>query len=313
MKDNFDLLFKRVEDTITKSDLQKIKQQLNSIKGNTIIVGVGGSSVVSEFASKVLKTGGITLCKSSRDLNHESLEMFDNILITSYSGKGYVVENALNKNKKVYLLTNGDIVYDNVEVIKYETSIEKEESFIALAATLMPISILYYYDAPNRPPAFIYNIRQMFNKIKYDIECGNFNIKWNNVYEIMGGNEYSTAMKYLETTMIESGIGIPIIHDKYDYCHGRSTISYKNNNVLIYFDSDTELDKFLLKHLKQYYTEIIKIENKYNYSYNIDNDYYALIKSMYLTKMLAENKEQDLSKVDHSPLVYKLYNYRGEM
>ena len=42
-------------------------------------------------------------------------------------------------------------------------------------------------------------------------------------------------------------------------------------------------------------------------------DYYATIKSMYLTKKLAENKQIDLSKIEYSPLVKKLYYFKGEM
>ena len=309
MKENFELLLPRVIDTLEKSDLIKIKNQLNSIKGNTIIIGAGGSSVVANFASKVLDTEGINICKSARDINYENTDLFDNILVVSYSGKGYAIDNSITKKKKVYLLTNGDKTYNDVEVVKYDSSIKQEYSFISLASTLMPMSILYYYNNPIKYQEFISNIKTMFDKVLEDIN--NLNIKGNNVYEIMGGTDYSSATKYLETTMVESGIALPIIHDKYDYCHGRSTTSYQNNNGLIYFDSERELDKLMLKELKQYYTEIIKIE-KYNKE-NITNDYYATIVSMYLTNLLAINKEKDLSKVDHSPLVYKLYNYRGEM
>lgn len=309
MKENFELLLPRVIDTLEKSDLIKIKNQLNSIKGNTIIIGAGGSSVVANFASKVLDTEGINICKSARDINYENTDLFDNILVVSYSGKGYAIDNSITKKKKVYLLTNGDKTYNDVEVVKYDSSIKQEYSFISLASTLMPMSILYYYNNPIKYQEFISNIKTMFDKVLEDIN--NLNIKGNNVYEIMGGTDYSSATKYLETTMVESGIALPIIHDKYDYCHGRSTTSYQNNNGLIYFDSERELDKLMLKELKQYYTEIIKIE-KYNKE-NITNDYYATIVSMYLTNLLAINKNQDLSKVNHSPLVYKLYNYRGEV
>ena len=307
MKENFELLLPRVIDTLKVSDLKRIKNELNSIKGNTIIIGAGGSSVVADFASKVINRDFLNICMSSRDLNYSNIDLFDNILVISYSGRGYVVESAINKNKKVYLLTNSDNKYNNVNVIKYESKIKRENSFISLASTLMPISILLnYYNQID-----IKEIEKIFNKVSTDIISGKTSINKNNIYEIMGGKEYSSSMKYLETTMVESGIAIPIIHDKYDYCHGRSTISYINNNGLIYFDNNKELDKLMLKELKKYYEEIIIIE-KYNKS-NLINDYYGIIKSMYLTKLLATNKNKNLSKVDHSPLVYKLYNYRGEM
>lgn len=67
MEQNFNLLLERVLDTLNKSDLLAIKQQLESIKGNTILVGAGGSSVVSTFASKVLNIPNV---RSARDLNY---------------------------------------------------------------------------------------------------------------------------------------------------------------------------------------------------------------------------------------------------
>ena len=51
--------------------------------------------------------------------------------------------------------------------------------------------------------------------------------------------------------MAESGIGIPLLHEKYDYCHGRSVTSSTNKeeHTLIYLiNQETELDKFLLEH-----------------------------------------------------------------
>lgn len=304
MEQNFDLLLERVIDTLTKSDLLSIKQQLENINGNSILVGAGGSSVVSIFASKVL---GMENVKSSRDLNYMNLDNIDNIIVFSYSGKGYVLENLFNKNKKIYLFTNGNTKYNNVENITYNSSIKSEYSFISLASTLMPMSILYQYYSGLNLIDFENTLINMFEKA-----CKN-NICDNKVYEILTGYDSNSAAKFLETTMVESGIAIPIIHDKYDYCHGRTTISYKSNNGLILFNSDKELDNLLFDELKDYYSEIVKIDRYYHKDCIIDNDFYATICSMYITKKLAENKQMDLSKVDYSPMVKKLYKYRGEM
>jgi len=316
MEENFNLLFDRVIDSLNKTDLLYIKNQLDNIKGNTIIVGVGGSSVVSNFFKKVLVPNGIVECKGSRDLNYEDISLYDNIVVVSYSGTGYVIENVLEKGKKVYLLTNGDVSYDDVEIIKYDSSIKKEHSFISLASTLVPMTILLHYYNPVRIGSLIDEIYDMKTKILLDIENGNLSIKNNKVYEIIGGCEYSSAISYLESTLVESGIALPIVHEKFSYCHGRSTTCYKNNNGLIYFDSNTELDKIMLENLKNYYTEIIKIEKYYNSSIvntGVFNDYYATLKSMFLTRLLALNKEVDLSRVDYNPIVKKLYYFKGEM
>ena len=55
MHDNFKLLEKRVLDSLEKTDLERIKYYLERIKTPTITTGVGGSSVVSNYAAKVLE------------------------------------------------------------------------------------------------------------------------------------------------------------------------------------------------------------------------------------------------------------------
>lgn len=304
MEENFKLLFDRIIDTLETTDLIKIKNQLENIKGNTVFVGSGGSKVVATFASKILNGSNV---KSSRDLNYMGLNNIDNIMIFSYSGIGYTIENLLKNNKKIYLFTNGNKEYENVENIKYNSSLKSEHSFISLASTLMPMTILYNYYKNLEINRFKLILKDMFEKSK------NINIKSNNIYEILTGYDTLTASTYLESTMVESGIAVPIIHDKYDYCHGRTTTSYKSHNGLIYYENTKELDKLLLENLSKYYTEIIKIEKYYSDDFVIDNDYYATIKSMYLTKKLAENKQIDLSKIEYSPLVKKLYYFKGEM
>lgn len=304
MEENFKLLFDRIIDTLETTDLIKIKKQLENIKGNTIFVGSGGSKVVATFASKVLNGSNV---KSSRDLNYMDLNNIDNIMIFSYSGIGYTIENLLKNNKKIYLFTNGNKEYENVENIKYNSSLKREHSFISLASTLMPMTILYNYYKNLEINCFKLILKDMFEKSK------NINIKSNNVYEILTGYDTLTASTYLESTMVESGIAVPIVHDKYDYCHGRTTTSYKLHSGLIYYENTKELDKLLLDNLSKYYIELVKIEKYYNDDFVIDNDYYATIKSMYLTKKLAENKQIDLSKIEYSPLVKKLYYFKGEM
>ena len=304
MEENFKLLFDRIIDTLEKTDLIKIKNQLENIKGNTVFIGSGGSKVVATFASKILNGSNV---KSSRDLNYMGLNNIDNIMIFSYSGIGYTIENLLKNNKKIYLFTNGNREYENVENIKYNSSLKSEHSFISLASTLMPMTILYNYYKNLEINHLKLILNDMFEKAK------NINIESNNVYEILTGYDTLTASTYLESTMVESGIAVPIIHDKYDYCHGRTTTSYKSHNGLIYYENTKELDKLLLDNLSKYYTEIVKIEKYYSDDFVIDNDYYATIKSMYLTKKLAENKQIDLSKIEYSPLVKKLYYFKGEM
>jgi len=303
MQVNFNYLKERVIDSLEHTDLEYIRYQLSTIKEPTIFSGVGGSSVVSEFGSKVInKTNGvISLNSEPRDFIYRNNNPFKNVIACSYSGNNYGVELSFLNNLKKYLLSNNSFEDDKVTYLKYETTIDKEKSFISLGATLIPVSILldYYLNGKNND-MLNSNVETTFN---FDME--------DDIYEIFSGYDTSTASKYLESTMVESGIGIPIVHDKYSYCHGRSTFKINYNGVAIYYNRNTEFDKMMLEELKKYYKTIIIIDSKFEDE--ILDDYQMLIQSMYLSKYIAERKSKDLSKVEYSPIVKKLYKYNGKI
>ena len=149
-------------------------------------------------------------------------------------------------------------------------------------------------------------------------------------YEIFTGFDTSTTSKYLESTLVEAGIGIPIVHDKYSFCHGRSTTSINHNNTAIYLNRNTEFDKLLLEELKNIIPNFIDnflsgildselLDETGNvlidsiYDDQILDDYQMLIQAMYLTKYIASSKQKDLSKIEYSPVVKKLYKYNGNI
>jgi len=303
MKDNFELLEERVIDALNHTDLEKIRSELKKIQTPTLVTGVGGSNVVSEFTSKVLREKNKIIATNNepRDLIYDNLYGFENVISCSYGGGNYGVELAFRNNLKKYLLSNNR--YDNDEIIylKFETTIPREKSFIALSTTLIPISIMMNYFLDGEKEKILKEIKE--KKFDFDVDCDG--------YEIFSGIDTSTTATYLESTFAESGIGIPIVHDKYGYCHGRSTLSINYNNIAIYLNKNTQLDKLMLEELKKYYKEVIVIESKENNP--ILDDYQMLIQSMYLTKYIAEKKQKDLSGVDYSPLVKKLYKYKGEL
>ena len=303
MQENFDLLKGRVIDVLDKTDLEYIKYELSKINEPTAVSGVGGSNVVSEFASKVLREKNkiISINVEPRDFNYDYFYGFKNVLSCSYGGNNYGVTMSFNNNLKKYLLASNKYEDENITYLKYDTSIPREKSFISLGATLIPISILLNYYLNGNNDFILDNIKETVFDIDNRI----------NIYEIFTGNDTSTASKYLESTFLEAGLGIPIVHDKYDYCHGRSTISTNYKNNVIYFNRDTEFDKMMLEELKKYYNQIIVIDSISNDL--VIDDYQMLIKSMYLTKYLAEIQNIDLSIVKYSPMVKKLYKYNGQI
>ena len=119
-----------------------------------------------------------------------------------------------------------------------------------------------------------------------------FSFEPSHVYEIFSGYDTRTAAKYLESTLVESGIGIPIVHDKYSYCHGRSTLSTVQQSNAIYFNRGTEFDKMMVEELKQYYQDVIVIESKSRDQ--VIDDFQMLVQAMYLTKYLAEKQSKEL-------------------
>ena len=299
----FELLKDRVIDSLEHTDLEFIRYELSKLDSPTLFSGVGGSSVVSEFASKVInaKNRIVTVNSEPRDFIYRNNNAFRNVIACSYSGNNYGVEISFLKDLKKYLLSNNSFEANDVTYLKYSTSITKEKSFISLGATLIPVSIMldYYLDG---------NDKEMIGLIKE--KKVNFNID-SDIYEIFSGYDTSTSSKYLESTMVEAGIGIPIVHDKYAYCHGRSTFGVNYNVVVIYYNRNTEFDNMMIEELKKYYKTIVTINSKFNNQ--ILDDYQMLIQSMYLTKYIAEKKNEDLSKVNYSPIVKKLYKYSGEI
>ena len=303
MKDNFDLLEARVIDALDKTDLERIKYHLEKIKKPTITTGVGGSSVVSTYASKVLsnKNGIIAQHQEPRDMLYKNLKGYDNVIACSYGGKNYGVKTSFDNDLNKYLLSSNPSELEEITNLTYDTTINKENSFISLGATLIPMSIMLAYYNDND----IEIIKEILTTAK------EYNIDFSTIYEILTGYDTNTASTYLESTLTESGIAIPVVHDKYSYCHGRSTLSYSNDSSLIHLDTKQELDELYKEELPAYYKEIITLDRKYDD--DIINDFYLTYQAMLLSKAIAENKERDLSRVNYSPVVKKLYYYKGKM
>ena len=303
MNTNFELLGNRVIDSLNNTDIDTNNKILKSIDKPTIVSGVGGSSVVSEFVSKVLsdKNNIITENREPRDCKYKRLTGYSNIIACSYSGNNLGVDLSFDNELKHYLLSNNS--REDCTNITYKTTIDKEKSFISLAATLIPISNILTYYLDGDKDRVIDIINNYYSKFNFNTDC--------NAYEIFTGSDTSTVSKYLESTLVESGIGIPIVHDKYSFCHGRSTIGLEYNNNCIFINTNTKLDKLLLDNIKDHYNEIIIIDSDYKDKYEREFD--MLIKSMYLTKYIAEAKNKDLTNVEYADFNKNLYKYNGEV
>lgn len=297
MKVNFEYLKGRIVDAFDNTDTEYINYELSKLDKPTLVSGVGGSSVVSDFGTKVLSTKNSIITRNTepRDMIYMNSSVYSNIVACSYGGSNYGVELSFNNELKKYLLSRNR--NDGVVNLQYNTTIDNERSFISLGATLIPVSILINYYM-NGDMSFLDDIEE--RAFSFDTEC--------EVYEIFSGYDTSATSKYLESTMVESGIGVPIVHDKYSYCHGRSTMSINNNSIAIFLNRNTELDRLLLSEISGYYKNVIVIDGKYKDM--VLDDYQMLVQAMYLTKFIAESKSKDLSKVEYNPLCKTLYKCR---
>ena len=220
MKVNFEYLKGRVVDALNNTDTKYINYELSKLYKPTLVNGVGGSSVVSDFGAKVLSVKNSIVVRNTepRDMIYMDKSGYSNVIACSYSGNNFGVDLSFDNNLKKYLLSRN--TNEEAVNLQYKTTIDNERSFISLGATLIPISVLINYYL-NGDESFLDDIEECV--FSFDTEC--------DVYEIFSGYDTSTTSKYLESTMVESGIGIPIVQDKYSYCHGRSNLLFQYPNA----------------------------------------------------------------------------------
>lgn len=283
-----------------------IIETLQGIKGNTLSVGSGGSRVVAEYASLILSKKNQLLAKAidPRDLEYLDLNLYDNIFISSYSGSNFGVRNSLKNELNKYVLTNREEPISDEKIIHYD--MEHEHSFISINATLVPMAILLKYYLEEY---FDEVIKEVFNNIDKEL----FMELTQEYVNIFSGVDTLASESFIESTLTESGISVPLIHEKYSYCHGRTTINKdKQANTIYLGNRDTDLDRALIDAIKLQCSNICILDSKY--SDNIVNDFYLTLQSLYLLRNIALSKDIDLSKIAYDQeVVKKLYYFKGSM
>ena len=314
---NYNVLINRSLDASNSIDISELKDKIVRLNGPSLCIGNGGSYAASMFASKVLESKNriIAIDKQPRDILYNDIKLYDNVFAVTYNNRNYGVIRALEKAKNdglsTYVLTKGN-QSDNIDtLIKYSSNLSSEYSFISIASTFMPMSVMlkYYTEFSDE------DLNQLINNIyasSKDIIIDD--IDRMPVIEIMSGDNTYVSSKLLKSSIVESGIGIPVEHEKYDYCHGPSNLSYKNkNSVLIYLlnGEKTELDSLELEYLKPYYKQIILLETKEKDK--IIGEYDLAMKGIFLCKRIAELQNTNLCKFEYSPIVKKVYRFNKGM
>ena len=313
---NFDMMMPRLIDSINHLDVKHANSILRSIDANCICTGTGGSNTVSEFASIILEhcNGIIAVNKEPRDIfSMSSIRRYSYSLGITYGNNNYGINEAIKRfgyfNITPRLITNNS---NSSKDICYKGNLPNEHSFISLASTIIPMSILLNYFLNSDKNELLELVGKLYlnaSKIEHDF---NFNEEIP-LFEIMTGDNTYVASKILESTIVEAGLGTPVNHEKYSYHHGRSTLAHlhKNSNLIYLINMETNIDNELLTELKDKYRNIIILESKEN-DYII-GEFYLALKSLFLCKSIAEQQKKDLSVVEYSPVVKKLYRYKGGM
>lgn len=296
---NLNKIYSRVNEALEDSDLNNIFSKLKDIKEATIVTGVGGSSVVACFLAKVLnkKNHIIATFKYPRDLKLMDLSGYKNVIAVSYSGRNIGVQASFDNNLNKYLLSGNK--FENINDLQYVVK-DEEYSFVSMAGTFIPLSIiLMYYQNDINLIKDILTIRKEF---KVDESL---------VYEILTSEKSITASMILESSLVEGGLVSPIIHEKYNYCHGRVMFNHYYHNSLIYFEDNSDLDKLFKDNLFKEFKNVIVIDKKYDDS--VINDYYQTFISLLLCIEISKQQNKDLSMKNVPDVSEILYRYNGKM
>ena len=295
MQDILIHLEKDITESLEQTNLNEIFEKLNQIKSPIICSGVGGSMPCAVFASKIFQE------KNYISYTLELLEILQNpnqklpILLFSHSGKNYGIKKVIKNKENTYLMTTRKSKIDKEITLKYQEN-KKEKSFISIKSTLISMSILLMYT--KRELKFPKQIR--------------YNIPEFQTIEILKDANTKTAATYLESTFIEANIAPVIVHDKYSFCHGRTTSTYYQDNLIIYLISKkTTLDENLLNALQKYQKKIIILD--VNEQDPVLADFELTIQGLTLLIQIAEQKKIDLCNINYAPFASELYhNQLGE-
>lgn len=285
-------------------EVEEILKYLKKIDKITLCVGSGGSRIVADFASKVfIKKNNIYASSySPQDISFfYNLDKY--VCIFSNHGKNHGVKSLVNSDDTILISSRKNKISNEV-LLSYQDV--DEHSFIAIKATIVPMSIMLHYYLGDK---FWEIITSIFSAIDENL---NF-IGSGDIINIFTEETTLAVASFLESTLVESGLGYPLRHNKYDYCHGRSTINkdYQNDAIML-IGNKHELDDKLISVINLTMKNVLVMASPF--SDDIVSDFYLTLQAIYLVKNMAKNKNIDLANVKYDPLAVKnLYHFKGSM
>lgn len=294
----------------------------------TLIMATGGSKVIAYYLKSVMErmgTGIIVEIIEPRDYFYKAnREMFSNLIAISASGNTNGIEEALldfQENK--YLLCENK-ESEHYQVVSWGNELyDKEKSFVSLATSLGPITLILEAITSLNMDIGKKEIQRINDKVKLLLEKSikkvdglPISFKDVSLIQIMSGYDTEVASHTLESNLTEVGLCAPVIHDKGSFCHGRSNLifQYPDSHFIYLSHQIKTLDDILIKGIKEEYGNI-SIFDTHDLDDNIFwKNYYLLLQMYYLSKKIAEDKNIDLTMPEYNPqIIRKVYKYKGEM
>lgn len=142
------------------------------------------------------------------------------------------------------------------------------------------------------------------------------NFKDTDLVQIMSGYETRVSGSVLESNLTESGILIPVLHDKGSFCHGRSNLlfQYPESKFIYLTHGRKQLDFILMNSIQEEYSNLSLFDTEDLEDDIFWKEYYLLLQMYFLSKKMAEDKNMDLTQPEYNPnIIQKIYKFKGEM
>ncbi len=312
--------------------VEEIREMLYGLMvdgGPTLIMATGGSKVVAYYLQQILErmkfSGIISEVIEPRDYFYKANhEMFSNLVVISKSGKTNGIKEALFdfKGNKYLICEEGKST--DYSVISWKNELyEQEKSFISLASSLAPITLLLDATTSLRmelSPDEIKNINkkihELLSRSEEKIEQLPINFKDIDLLQIMSGYDTKVSSSVLESNLVETGTCIPVLHEKGSFCHGRSNLvfQYPESKFIYLTHGQTELDRVLIHLIQEEYSNLSVFSTEDLDDTYFWKEYYLLLQMYFLSKKISEDKNIDLTQPEYNPkVVQKIYKFRGEM
>ena len=320
---NFDQLLDRLYTVNKEAKYSELKELWKDLaKDPTLIMATGGSKAAAVFLSMVLEEqNGISEVIEPRDFFHKkNLNAYHNLVALSAGGSSNGIKEALTRFEgESYLITgNPKLQMEKVHIFDWSNDsyqLMKENSFISMVPTINPMLLFLEWQSNELESIIHTKLQKGLLASKLEIEKFPFDFKNCSMLQVMTGYDTRTASQILESNLSEA-VGLPtILHEKGEFCHGRSNLLYHQpQSPLLYLMHErNSLDDALLEILTQEYPHIFIM--KTNEDPNpLWNEFQLSLHMYYLSKKIAEDRGVDLTCPDYNrKVVQKVYRYRGEM